>query len=55
MGLQRMANRRQRGIERTGIGVNLEDPHIDYATMAKDIGVASFGPISDPKESWARA
>jgi acetolactate synthase I/II/III large subunit len=50
MGLQRMANRRQRGIERTGIGVNLEDPHIDYATMAKGLGVASFGPISDPKD-----
>jgi acetolactate synthase-1/2/3 large subunit len=50
MGLQRMANRRQRGIERTGIGVNLEDPSIDYATMAKGLGVASLGPLSDPKD-----
>ena len=40
----------RRARERTGIGVNLEDPPIDYATMAKGLGVASFGPISDPKD-----
>jgi acetolactate synthase-1/2/3 large subunit len=50
MGIQRMANRRQRGIDRTHIGVTLRDPFIDYATMAKGLGVASFGPITDPKE-----
>jgi hypothetical protein len=47
MGLQRMANRRQRGVDRTHIGVNIEDPHIDYATMARGLGGASFGPIND--------
>jgi acetolactate synthase I/II/III large subunit len=50
MGLQRMANRRQRGIDRTHIGVTLDDPFIDYAGLAKSLGVASFGPISDPKD-----
>jgi acetolactate synthase-1/2/3 large subunit len=50
MGIQRMANRRQRGIDRTHIGVALRDPFIDYATMAKGLGIASFGPITDPKE-----
>jgi acetolactate synthase-1/2/3 large subunit len=50
MGIQRMANRRQRGIDRTHIGVTLRDPFIDYATMAKGLGVASFGPITDPKD-----
>ena len=50
MGIQRMANRRQRGIDRTHIGVTLRDPFIDYATVAKGLGVASFGPITDPKE-----
>ena len=50
MGVQRMANRRQRGIDRTHIGIALRDPFIDYATMAKGLGVASFGPITDPKE-----
>ena len=50
MGIQRMANRRQRGIDRTHIGVTLRDPYIDYATVAKGMGVASFGPISDAKD-----
>ena len=50
MGLQKMANRRQRGIDRTHIGVTLDDPFIDYAGLAKSLGVASFGPISDPKD-----
>ncbi len=50
MGIQRMANRRQRGIDRTHIGVTLRDPFIDYATMAKGLGIAAFGPITDPKD-----
>jgi len=50
MGVQRMANRRQRGVDRTHIGCTLDDPFIDYATVAKGLGVASFGPIADPKE-----
>jgi thiamine pyrophosphate-dependent acetolactate synthase large subunit-like protein len=50
MGLQKMANRRQRGIDRTHIGVTLDDPFIDYAGLAKSLGVASFGPISDPND-----
>ena len=50
MGVQRMANRRQRGVDRTHIGCTLDDPFIDYATVAKGLGVASFGPITDPKE-----
>ena len=55
MGIQRMANRRQRGIDRTHIGVTLRDPFIDYATMAKGLGIAAFGPITDPKELGAGA
>jgi thiamine pyrophosphate-dependent acetolactate synthase large subunit-like protein len=50
MGVQRMANRRQRGVDRTHIGCTLDDPFIDYATVAKGLGVASFGPITDPDE-----
>jgi acetolactate synthase I/II/III large subunit len=50
MGLQRMANRRQRGIDRTHIGCTLDDPFIDYATVAKGLGVAAFGPITDPND-----
>ncbi len=50
MVLQRMANRRQRGIDRTHIGCALDDPFIDHATVAKGFGVASFGPITDPND-----
>jgi thiamine pyrophosphate-dependent acetolactate synthase large subunit-like protein len=28
----------------------LDDPAIDYATVAKGLGVASFGPITDPND-----
>ncbi len=50
MAVQRIANRRNRGITRTGIGNDLTEPGIDYATLAKSMGVAGFGPVTDPKE-----
>jgi thiamine pyrophosphate-dependent acetolactate synthase large subunit-like protein len=50
MALQRIANRRDRGIDRTGIGNDLTQPCIDYAALAKSMGVAGFGPVTDPKE-----
>jgi len=45
-----MANRHQRGIDRTHIGVTLWDPYINYATVAKGFGVYAEGPINDPKD-----
>ncbi|HEV2687557.1 MAG TPA: thiamine pyrophosphate-dependent enzyme, partial [Bryobacteraceae bacterium] len=50
MHLQRMANRHQRGITRTNVGVTIDDPNIDYAQLAKSMGVHGEGPISDPKD-----
>ena len=50
MGIQAMANRHQRGIDRTHIGVTLTNPFIDYATVAKGMGVYSEGPISNPAD-----
>lgn len=51
MHLQRMASRRRRGIATTAkIGNAFEDPSIDYAAMAKSMGVWSSGPIADPAE-----
>jgi acetolactate synthase-1/2/3 large subunit len=50
MHLQRLANRRNRGIDRTGIGTVIEDPNIDYAKVAQGMGVYAEGPISDPKD-----
>ena len=50
MHIQRMANRRQRGITNAGIGTVITDPNIDYATLARSMGVYGEGPITDPKD-----
>jgi thiamine pyrophosphate-dependent acetolactate synthase large subunit-like protein len=49
MHVQRMAARRRRGVDGSArIGTTLEDPFIDYATLAKSMGMWSAGPIEDP-------
>jgi thiamine pyrophosphate-dependent acetolactate synthase large subunit-like protein len=51
MHLQRMAARRKRGVDGSAkIGNVLEDPFIDFATLAKSMGVWASGPISDPAQ-----
>ena len=50
MHIQRMANRHQRGITNAGIGTRIEDPNIDFATIARGMGVHGEGPITDPKD-----
>jgi len=50
MHIQRMANRHQRGIENAGIGTTITDPNIDYATVARGMGIHGEGPITDPKD-----
>jgi thiamine pyrophosphate-dependent acetolactate synthase large subunit-like protein len=50
MQLQVIANRRQRGIDRVRIGCNIESPNINYATMAKSMGVYGEGPIDNPRD-----
>ena len=51
MHLQRMAARRQRGVDGSArVGNTLEDPFIDFATVAKGLGVWSAGPITDPED-----
>src|SRR3989454_309431 len=50
MHLQWMSNRHQRGIERAGIGTTLQDPDINYAQLAKSMGLYAEGPIGDPKD-----
>ncbi|HEY7390315.1 MAG TPA: thiamine pyrophosphate-dependent enzyme, partial [Bryobacteraceae bacterium] len=50
MHIQRMANRHQRGVTRAGIGTTILDPNIDYATVARGMGVHGEGPITDPKD-----
>jgi acetolactate synthase-1/2/3 large subunit len=50
MHVQRMANRHSRGVDRASIGTTLTDPNINFAMVAKGMGVYSEGPITDPKD-----
>ena len=49
MHVQRMSNRHGRGVTRAGIGTGIDDPDIDYAKMAQSMGMAAFGPVTDPE------
>lgn len=53
MHIQRMAGRRDRHPERGTIGTVLHDPPIDYAAMAKSMGMWAEGPISNPSDLGA--
>ena len=50
MHIQRMSNRHQRGITNAAIGTTLTDPNIDYATVARGLGLHGEGPISNPSD-----
>jgi len=50
MFLEYMAGVRGRGTDRAHIGTTLRDPYINYAKMAEGYGMASEGPIDDPRE-----
>jgi len=50
MQVQDMANRHNRGIDRTKIGTTLQDPNIDFKKIAEGMGLYAEGPITDPKE-----
>jgi len=50
MHVQRMANRHNRGIDRIHIGTTIENPNMDYAAMARSMGVYAEGPITQGNE-----
>jgi len=50
MQVQRMADRRNRGIDRANIGTKMDDPNIDFAKLAQSMGIYAEGPIADPGE-----
>jgi acetolactate synthase I/II/III large subunit len=50
MQMQVIANRRQRGVDRLGIACGISDPNINYAGMAKSLGVYAEGPVENPKD-----
>jgi acetolactate synthase I/II/III large subunit len=48
MHLKRMANWRDRGPETWPIGTTITNPDIDFATLAKSMGVWARGPVEHP-------
>ena len=40
---------RQRSVENIGVGVSLEGPSTDFATLAKSFGIYGEGPILTPE------
>lgn len=50
MQMQAIANRRERGLDRVHIGNAIANPNIDYAAMAKSVGVYGEGPIENPAD-----
>ena len=50
MHVQRVANEHQRGVANINAGLTIKDPPIDYASMAKGLGVFSRGPIDNPND-----
>jgi acetolactate synthase I/II/III large subunit len=50
MWFQRAALKRNRSLELTQEGFGLGNPNIDFAKLAASMGVASSGPISDPRD-----
>jgi acetolactate synthase-1/2/3 large subunit len=50
MYLVAMAARHGRGVDKMDIGTTLKDPNIDYATIARGMGVHGEGPVTDPKD-----
>ena len=53
MHVQRVGNWRDRGVDRAHIGTTIDNPHVDFATLAKSMGMEGIGPISDPKDLGA--
>jgi acetolactate synthase-1/2/3 large subunit len=50
MHIQRIAARNDRGVDRADIGTTIKQPNIDYAAMAKSMGVYAEGPVSNPND-----
>jgi acetolactate synthase-1/2/3 large subunit len=50
MQVQRMANRHNRGIDRTRIGTVIDDPYIDFSKLAQSLGLYAEGPITNPND-----
>lgn len=45
---ERMARARNRPLENRGIGQRMDKPPVNFAGLARDLGVEGFGPVEDP-------
>ena len=54
MHIQKMGNRRNRGVDRAHIGTSLDEPAIDFAKLAQSMGWYAEGPITQPERSGPR-
>jgi acetolactate synthase-1/2/3 large subunit len=45
-----VAKFRKRPVENAGIGTHVDDPEIDFATMARSFGVNGEGPVRNPAD-----
>jgi thiamine pyrophosphate-dependent acetolactate synthase large subunit-like protein len=45
-----VAKFRKRPVENAGIGTHVDDPAIDFATMARSFGVSGEGPVRNPAD-----
>jgi len=50
MHLQRMSNRRNRGVQLASVGTAITGPDIQFAKLAQSMGWYAEGPIADPKD-----
>ncbi|HEX7081529.1 MAG TPA: thiamine pyrophosphate-binding protein [Gammaproteobacteria bacterium] len=50
MYIQQNCGLHRRGADRAHIGTTLEDPYIDYKSMARGYGMYAEGPIEDPSD-----
>jgi acetolactate synthase-1/2/3 large subunit len=50
MHIQRMASWRNRDMTRAHIGTTIENPNVDFASIARGMGVHAQGPITNPNE-----
>jgi len=48
MHVQRMCNARNRGVDRGMIGSEITAPNVDYAQLARSMGIFAEGPITNP-------
>lgn len=50
MHVQRVGNRRDRGVDRAHIGTTIHNPFVNYAKLADSMGMQGIGPIENPAD-----